>query len=132
MPALTEIERRLLEELDEARETIRQLRAVPPRKFGERFRYHGFSAKDAALLDCLAAGGIQRSSVLRRRTGTTPKALGIVVMRLRLRLAAECEKRGSPVIRVQTVRGVGYMMTEGDIVALRSLEVPVANDDERR
>lgn len=118
MPALTPIERRLKDQLDEANETIRQLRAPPSHP---TWHFTGFTRSEACVLVHLSEGNRCSSDALRRRLDAvlpqpaedrSIRALYTVIGRTRAKLArldAKIEGRGS------------YWMSEASIAALLPL-----------
>lgn len=120
MPALTPIERALKDRLEEATETIRQLRAPASRP---AWHFNGFTRSEACILAQLSEGNRCSGESLRHRLefakpGRTEslsiRGCFIVVSRTRRKLAhlvpdATIEGRGS------------YWMSEASIAALLPL-----------
>lgn len=118
---LTPNERALTEQLDEANETIRQLRAensVPLR------HYSGFSKSEAAIVSLLSDGRIHTAGRIRQAldainqridAGSNVSAqLMICRTRTKLRLKA-------PLAFIVTVERAGYSMTAGSIAVMDRL-----------
>jgi DNA-binding response OmpR family regulator len=119
----------LLEELAEARETIRQLREGLTVSTAPRYRGLSASVAERAIIEALlrAPGLMHRDTLndllditLHRIDAVDPKVINVQVCRLRRKLAALV-----PPIEIQTAWGDGYYMTDENKERIRDIRWPV-------
>ncbi len=124
---LSSRERALTDKLDEARETIRQLRELLVPNASERYRVAGFSKTAAAVLATLSDGRIHSKERLRAvfdginptRGGGSLQSVVATVSYLRRRLRTL--PAGENWVSILTHRGAGYSMTALSIANLQAL-----------
>jgi DNA-binding response OmpR family regulator len=120
----TERERALSERLDEANETILQLRGtLRPTEWA---LYHGvrFTRTESSLLDAMRCGDVYSLDYLVARMGAiTPSgrasvaSLRVVICRLRKKLARLN-------VTIENQHGVGHFMSSASIATLDALRLP--------
>lgn len=125
MPQMSPRERQLTDALNEANETIRQLRELltPVVPFTS-YRGMRVTRTERLVLDCLMTGNARGRDLLnariahlnKHRSPVGDKNIDVLICRLRKVLP--------PNVTIETVRGEGFCMSPASIANLRALEFP--------
>lgn len=123
-------ERELKDRLDEAEETIRQLRGESTKERPKVYRYVRFTPTEATILRCLSSGllvtGEQLRASVDRASGSIQdcalNSIRVAMNKLRQKLDHVTKLQVAAPISIETTFRQGYSMSAVSIANLRALE----------
>lgn len=128
---LTARERELKDQLDEAQETIRQMREVRVQEPLKIYRFVSFTPTEACVLGCLSGSTLvtvtqmrlRMDSVNDRMEGCALSSVYVAICRIRAKLKRAMVEHDLPAMSVETVYGHGFMMSARSIANLNALQI---------